>query len=336
MKGLNNMRSTETNKIPYIKIALCCLVAVLLICVGFRFLKEWEGNMGLFPEHEISDEVIKHDGVEYVLKENVETFLVLGLDKFEGSSSTDSYNNDKQADFLMLFVFDNDSKQYTAIHINRDTVVEINVLGVAGNKVGTVYKQIALSHTYGNGKDLSCHNTANSVSSLLMGMKVNHYASVTLDSVAIVNDLVGGVRVEILDDFTGIDDSLVKGETVILKGTQALTYVQTRKGLEDSSNSTRMQRQQQYINALYEAFNECAKADDEFIVDVSLKMSDYMISNRSVTQLQALAEKFSEYEFLGIESLAGESVLGEEYMEFYPDEEAIKEMMIKLFYMPKA
>lgn len=330
------MRSTETNKIPYIKIALCCLVAVLLICVGFLFLKKWEGNMGLFPEHEISDEVIKHDGVEYVLKENVETFLVLGLDKFEGSSSADSYNNDKQADFLMLFVFDNDSKQYTAIHINRDTMVDVNVLGVAGNKVDTVYKQIALSHTYGNGKDLSCHNTANSVSSLLMGMKVNQYASVTLDTVAIVNDLVGGVRVEILDDFTGIDDSLVKGETVILKGTQALTYVQTRKGLDDSSNSTRMQRQQQYINALYEAFNVCAKADDEFIVDVSLKMSDYMISDRSVTQLQALAEKFSEYEFLGIESLAGESVLGEEYMEFYPDKEIIKDMIIKLFYMPKA
>lgn len=328
------MRSTEINKIPYIKIALCGLVVVLLIGVGFLLLNGWEGNIGLFPERETSDGVIKHNGVEYVLKKNVETFLVLGLDKYEGSSSADSYNNDKQADFLMLFVFDNDAKQYTAIHINRDTMVNINVLGVAGNKVDTVYKQIALSHTYGNGRDVSCHNTADSVSSLLMGMKVNHYASATLDSVAIINDLVGGVQVQVLDDFTGIDDSLVKGETVILNGKQALTYVQTRQGLEDSSNSTRMKRQQQYINALYDAFNKCVEADDEFIVNASLKLSDYIISDRSVTQLQALAEKFGEYEFLGIESLAGESVVGT-YMEFYADEQAIKEMIIKLFYIPK-
>ena len=56
-----------------------------------------------------------------------------GLAKYDGEGSADSYNNDKQADFLMLFVIDNDTKQYTAIHVNRDTVAEIDVLGVAGN-----------------------------------------------------------------------------------------------------------------------------------------------------------------------------------------------------------
>ena len=236
----------------------------------------------------------------------------------------------------MLFVFDNDANRYTAIHINRDTMVDINVLGVAGNKVATVHKQIALSHTYGNGKELSCHNTANSVTSLLMGMKVNHYASLSMDSVAVLNDLVGGVEVQILDDFSGIDASRVKGETVKLIGSQALTYVRTRKGLEDSSNSTRMQRQQQYIEALYDTFNQCATENDEFIVEASVKMSEYMISDRSVTQMQALAEKFGEYEFMGIEDIDGESVLGKEFIEFYPNEETIKDLVIQLFYEPKA
>ena len=177
------MGKSGISKIPYSKIAIYCLIAVVVIGVGFLCLKKLEGYFGNFPEHEVLDETVTHDGVDYVLNENIETFLVLGLDKFEGASNADSYNNDKQADFLILFVLDNENKQYTAIHINRDTMVDINVLGVAGNKVDTVHKQIALSHTYGNGKDLSCHNTANSVSSLLMGMKVDHYASVTMESI---------------------------------------------------------------------------------------------------------------------------------------------------------
>ena len=73
-----------------------------------------------------------------------------------------------------------------------------------------------------------------------------------MDAVPVFNDLVGGVEIEVLDDFTGIDDTLVKGKTVTLMDEHALHYVRTRKDLEDSSNSTRMKRQQQYINALYE------------------------------------------------------------------------------------
>lgn len=330
------MKKAGIEKIPFFKITLIGIAIIFLVCVGFLFLKMWENRTGLFPEHEMGSNVIEHEGVDYVLKENVETFLVLGLDKFEGQSGEDSYNNDKQADFLMLFVFDHAAKQCTAIHINRDTMVDVNVLGVAGNKIDTVYKQIALSHTYGNGRDISCRNTAESVSSLLMGMRVNHYASVTMDSVAVINDLVGGVEVTVLDDFTGIDDSLVKGETITLKGNQALTYVRTRKDLEDSSNSTRMQRQQQYINALYQAFSDCVEGNSEFVVEASVKMSEYMISDRSVTQLQVLAEKFIGYEFLGIRNIEGESVLGKEFIEFYPSELPLKEMIINLFYEPKA
>ena len=122
-----------------------------------------------------------------MLKSDVETFLVMGLDKASGTASSDSYNNDKQADFLMLLVFDNATKKCSAIHINRDTMAEVDILGVAGEKIDTVKKQIALAHTYGNGKNVSCQNTADAVSRLLHDVKVNHYISLALDSVAIFN-----------------------------------------------------------------------------------------------------------------------------------------------------
>ena len=284
------------------------------------------------PGDEKTTDEIKYEGEKYVAKKNVESFLVIGLDKFEGEAATDSYNNDQQADFLMLFVFDNDAKTCTALHINRDTIANVNVLDLSGNKTYSLKQQIALSHTYGNGRNVSCRNVSDAVSELLMGVKVNHYISLKMDALPIFNDLVGGVEVEVLDDFSGIDDTLVKGDKVTLMGEHALRYVRTRKNLEDSSNSTRMKRQQQYINALYAKTQQVIAEDEKFIVEASLEMSDYIVSDRSVTQLQTLANKFNTYEFLGIKDIQGESKLGDEYIEFYPDEKSVKDITVELFY----
>lgn len=330
-----NIRSKSSNRKRYLKYFAIALSIIFVISGALLLLEMWESRQGFFPAEEIKQETFRYNGREYVLKDNVETFLVMGLDKFEGTSTSDSYNNDKQADFLMLLVFDNDLKKISAVHINRDTMTKVNVLGVAGNKVDTLVKQIALAHTYGNGRDVSCRNTADAVSEYLLGTKVNHYVSLTMDSVAIFNDAVGGVEVTVLDDFKGIDDTLVKGEKVKLTGDHVLNYVRTRYGLEDSTNSTRMQRQQQYLSALYEKTQLCLKEDDQFLVDASIKMADYIVSDRSITQLQELGKKMSEYEFSGIINIEGESVVGEEFMEFYADEDSVKKIVTDLFYEPK-
>lgn len=311
-----------------------CVAAIALFAMLFLVACDNDKNQKDTSE-EISTDEITYNGKEYVAKEGIESFLVLGLDKFEGQTSSDSYNNDQQADFLMLFVFDNNAKKCTAVHINRDTIAEVNVLGLAGNKVYSVEQQIALSHTYGNGRNVSCRNVSDAVSTLLMGVKINHYISLKMDALPVFNDLVGGVEVTVIDDFSGIDDVLVQGEKVTLMGEHALHYVRTRKGLEDSSNSSRMTRQQQYINALYDKTQQIIAADEEFIVEASLKMSDYIVSDRSVTQLQTLANKFNSYEFMGIKSIDGETKVGEKYIEFYPYEKSISELTIELFYEPK-
>ena len=258
------MRKTKKAKISCLKscVAIIAILATLFL-VGCNDKTDP-------PKTQVGGEVIDSNGTKYSLKKNVETFLVLGLDKFEGQAKNDSYNNDQQADFLMLFVFDNDAKKCTAIHVNRDTVADVNVLGLSGNKVYSVKEQIALAHTYGNGGKVSCRNVSDAVSGLLMGMKVNHYISLKMDALPVFNDLVGGVEVEVLDDFAGIDDTLVKGEKVTLMGDHALKYIRTRKNLEDSSNSTRMVRQQQYINALYEKTQQAIEKDEEFIIEASL------------------------------------------------------------------
>ena len=329
------MRKAEYGKNRSIKYILVSVVAVLLIAAILLALAVWDRQYGLFPEADKGGEVMKYKGTEYVLKDNVDTFLVLGLDKFEEAVETDSYKNDQQADFLMLMVFDNDEKTYSSIHINRDTMAEIEVLGLSGSKVGTVTKQIALAHTYGKGGDISNINTAKAVSKLLYGIKVNHYMSLTLDSVAIMNDLVGGVEIEVLDDFSSIDETLIKGEKVLLEGEKALTYVRTRKGLEDSTNTTRMNRQQQYLDALREKIEFCVGNDSEFIAKAAVKMADYMVTDCTSARLQDIGKKMQEYEFVQINNIEGESRMGEKYIEFYPDKDSLKQVVIDLFYVPK-
>ena len=298
-------------------------------------LELWEKRQSIFPEQKTENTVYEYNGVEYVKNEDVESFLILGLDKFEDAINNDSYNNDQRADFLMLLVFDNSEKKFTAVHLNRDTMVNMNVLGVAGQKIGTVKKQLALAHTYGNGRDVSCRNTADAVSELLNGVKVNHYLSITMDAVPILNDLLGGVEVTVLDDFSGIDDTLIKGETVTLHGDHALTYVRERYGLEDSSNSTRMVRQRQYMTAVYDKAMLEIENDDNFVIEASSKLADYIVSDRSVNQLQEIAKKLSQYKFTEIETLEGESVVKDGLMEFRPDADSIDKIVFELFYKKK-
>lgn len=328
-------RLLHGDKRRYLKYIAVILAIIFVASVGFLGLELWDKQQDKFPQSDYIEAVTEFDGKEYKLKDNIETFMVLGLDKYEGESSADSYNNDRQADFLMLYVFDKENKSYSAISINRDTMTEVNILGIAGQKIDTVNKQIALAHTYGNGKEVSCRNTADALSLLFMGVKIDHYISVTMDAVPILNDLVGGVKLEILEDFGNIDNSLVKGETVTLNGEQALNYVRGREGIGDSTNASRMKRQKQYLDALTQRFAQKHKDDGEFIATAAAKISDYMISDRSVTQLEEIAKRISSYSHQSVIELEGTSKVGEKFMEFHPDKKALKKMVIDLFYQEK-
>jgi LCP family protein required for cell wall assembly len=323
-----------------VKLISLALMIVFLLAAAFLLLKLWENSQGQFqgpgPDE---DGTVEYQGKEYVLRDNIETFLVLGLDKYKDATGSDSHESGTvQADFLMLFVFDHEAKTTTAIQINRDTMANVNRLDIAGNKTGIVeQKQIALAYNYAYQTEgrVNCRNTADSVSDLLLGVKVNHYLSLTMDSVVVINDLVGGVEVLVTDDFTGIDDTLIMGQRVTLMGQRALTYVRSRRGMEDSTNSTRMQRQQQYMEALFDRAMHCIETDEEFLLKAADQVSPYIEYDSTEYRLKEFAERFDSYAFQGIRQIEGQSRPGAEFLEFYPDEDAIWELVIQLFYTPK-
>ena len=333
------MKKLSKRRRKLIRATCLVLIVLLFIILGWVVLKWWDGKQ-VYTGSESStglEKNISYQGKEYVRNEEIETILVLGLDEFSENVNNSSYKNNQQADFVMLLVVDNEKKTCSAIHINRDTMTDVDVLGVSGGKIDTVNAQLALSYAYGNGGVSSCHNTENSVSKVLCGLDIDHVISITMDAVPAFNDLVGGVEVEVMDDFSAIDKELVKGKTVTLTGEQAVTYVRSREHLEDSTNDRRMERQRQYLNALYDTAKLCVEKDDTFIIDAAECIDGHFVSDYydSATRMQELMERLSQYDFKGISSLEGESKKGEEYMEFYPDEEAVKELIVSMIYLPK-
>lgn len=330
------MRKIELDKKSKIKYIFISGIAVLLIA-AILTVAFVDSKYGIFPEHNADSDELVYNGEAYVPRYGIETFLLIGLDKQSLDVNADDYRNDSQADFLMLMVFDNVAKTYCAIQINRDTVVRMDRIGINGEIVGSVTKQIALSHNYGSGGKDSCKNVSSAVSNLFYGVDIDHYMSVTLDSVGIINDLVGGVTLEVLEDFSAVDANLglVKGATVTLNAEQAEAYVRARKDVGDGSNQNRMKRQNQYFEALQKQLDEKAKSDPEFIIDALTQMSDHTITDASSGRLDTLSQKIEEYEFKGIKEIDGNTRVANDMMEFHPNEDAFLKLVVESFYESK-
>lgn len=328
-----------------LKGAAAILAAVLVLLAGMLLLQRWENaqDAPVSSSGEASSveagapvdgrEITYYNGTAYARREDLETVLLLGVDKFEGETP-EGYINNQQADFLLLLVMDKQHETCTPIQLNRDTMTQIQILGVTGEPAGTFTGQLALAHTYGSGEEDSCENTVLAVENLLYGVGIDHYVSLTMDGVALLNDLVGGVTVEVLDDFSGIDDSLVQGETVTLQGQQALTYVRSRGGLEDSSNLRRMERQRQYLSALQQQLKAAVQQEDGFTLDALLQLNEYMVSDCTVDQLSDLGNSLAAYQVSDILTTPGDAQEGEEFMEFTVDEDALQQLVMEVFYEP--
>ncbi len=321
----------------HVKIIAILLAVLLLGGLLFTLLRRWEAHRGaveVVETAETYDDGLYLDGVRYAPKEGLETLLLIGVDKYEDQTQETSYINSQQSDFLMLLVIDKKNQTRAALHLNRDTMTEIPVLGVRGEAAGSITGQLALAHTYGSGGADSCQNTVKAVSNLLYGMSIDHYVAVTMDAVGRINDLAGGVTLTMLDDLTSVSPEMQKGATVTLTGDKALAYVRTRYGLEDSSNLHRMERQRQYLTELSDALTAKVEAEDGFLLEALDEISAYMVSDCTVTQLSQTYDCWESYEDGGIYTVEGTAEVGEEFMEFYPDEAALRRLVAELFYTP--
>lgn len=338
---MGRMHHIENKKSRQMRVLFSICVVVLVIAIVMFVVQHYENKLNVKVENagmQMTSHGTEEENTAQVFmngqwyqKKDVETLLVIGIDDFGIIAGSDSYNNTHQADFLMLFVSNKENGECVAVHLNRDTMANIPMLGVTGEKAGTQYAQIALAFNYGRGQQDSSKNTVETVSTLLYGIAIDHYITVSMDAVSIMNDWAGGVMVKVLDDMTGIDGMLAPGIEINLTGEQALTYVRTRKGLDNSTNVNRMKRQQQYAVAWVDAAREKLK-DQNAVNQLVVRMNDYYYSDCTIQKLTEFANILGLNSNVQIYELSGTSIQGETYMEFYADDEKLQKLVLELFY----
>lgn len=283
---------------------------------------------------EIPENAVEYQGKYYIPREDLQTILIMGLDKNEDERPDNSiaYTNKMQSDFLMLLILNENEKVCDVLHLNRDTMTEIRRLGVGGGEAGSFIGQLALAHTYGSGGSDSCINAKKAVSGLLGGVTIDHYVTLTMDAVGKMNDLVGGVTLTIMEDFTEFDPAMTKGAELTLKGDQALTYVRYRMTIGDGLNTSRMKRQEQYLSAFYTKLLEKNQETEDFLMEALLDINDSFMSDLTVQQLDRLGEILAGCIVNPFRSLEGKTIKGEEYYEFHVDKNALQRTVMELFY----
>ncbi len=321
--------------IVLLSVFIVCLVLIVVLLLSnsglFNKISEEDAGDGAkTSDYYNARKDVMIDGEKYRPKKGVTTYLLIGEDKEGEIVKNYSYRNDSQADFLAYLIVDDNTKSYSVIHINRDTWADVDVLGIGGGKIETIQAQIALSHTYGDGIDISCKNTARSVSSLFFGLPVDHYVSLRLNAISIINDYVGGVTLTIPEDLTAIDPDFVEGATVHLTGDKAVKFIRARQNAGDQTNVSRMERQKLYIDAFMSKLSSY-ESSDEALTETFERISPYMVSKFSVSDVSLLFDKIQSYSYSGIMKIDGTLDNDDRgYSKFNADPASLKKIAFEL------
>lgn len=273
------------------------------------------------------------NGAKYVKKKNLETYLFMGIDDYKEVGKKTEYDGTGQCDALFLMVRDIGAGTYRTLAIDRNTMVDMNVLEDDGTYSGTTVGQIALSHAMGDGMEGSCENTVDAVSNLLYGQEIDGYVAINMGAIRTINHLIGGASVTIEDDLTAEDPLMVPGATLTLTDDQAEIFVRGRMSVADGTNENRMSRQAQYLEAAKPRFSELCLADASFPKQVYEALQDYMVTDitmQKFTKLALLLAKEESQEQLSISGTSEEGRFG--FVEFTPDPESLQEVTAQLFY----
>ena len=319
-------------------IVYVCILLILVLVMLYSGLQILESTV-LLPEdtsaNVVPTKTITRNGIDYYPRQDVTVMLVLGIDQFGPVQSSNYYRNNGSADSVMLLVFDEKNAECTVLYVNRDTMLDMDVLGVRGEYAGTTYGQLALAHTYGTGLEDSCENVKNTLMNFMHGLTIDYYVAMNMDAIPILNDAVGGVTVTVVDDFSMVDPTITMGE-ITLRGEQVINFVRTRKDVGDQKNVTRMERQKEYVDAFLTKLYEKEHEDVDFLIKVYDKVAPYLVSDCPISTLSGMLDRYAEFTIKEVVTPEGDNLIGEEYYEFYVDEEKLDELIVRLFYAPKS
>lgn len=281
------------------------------------------------------DDWIRYDGKVYDYNEDITTFLIMGIDKNDEVVKEVKEGTDGgQADALFLLVLNPRNESIKIIGINRNSMTDIDVYDEYGRYQTTIIGQLCTQHGFGNGMEESCEYQVKAVSNMFYQLPIHGYAAINMSAIPIINDMVGGVDVTVLEDLTKFDESLVEGQKVHLEGETAFAYVKDRDIKLFGSSDRRLERQRQYLNAFIDAAREMAMENNNAAIDILTEINDKMVTNISPDEISYLAPFLATFSFdpTDFKMISGENKKVGGYEGFYVDETDLYRTIIDVFY----
>lgn len=330
---------------------LILFIALILAMIAFGIgLKIFENHMPEpvisedgFLTNEQSEELtalgsLKLSGNIYSYYHDFETYLIMGTDKTGADSKV--YQG-SMSDFLMLVIVDKTDNNYSFLPINRDTMSEVRLIQDDGTGAATAELQLCTAHWYGGNAGQSCANTVESISKLFGGLKIDGYYAIPMDEIPKLNHSVGGVKLTLSEDFQDIDRQMKKGETLVLSDEQAYHYIHDRYGVGDEKNTSRMKRQQQYMEAFFAKAKEKTKSDKTYVSQLFQELEQTVTTNLTLKKVSFITNRMIKGTQKGFFEIRGTSKIGKalgdgiDHAEFYPDKNSIVDVMTKIYGLKK-
>lgn len=275
---------------------------------------------------------VRYEGIHYRYNQDILTFLFLGIDRMGEVQPVKDGMDGGQSDAIFLLALDPHEKEATVIGIPRDTMTDVDIYTATGTFMGTTRTQLCLQHGYGDGAAVSCGRSVKAVSGLFYGLPIHGYCAINMGAIPLLNDAIGGIRLRSLETLDFKDFHAEEGEELHLQGMDAYYYLHNRDISSFNSAGRRLQRQKQYLTEYAAAAMEAVKEDITLPVTLYGTLSRYMVTDISVDEVGYLATQAAGYRLGEIHTLEGETVMGEQFEEFYPDEEALYRLILEVFY----
>ena len=324
----------------WIRAAVIAAAAIAILVVGLLILQhsedeQYKESRGTMTEGFGQLKTVEMNGKKYREKPAVTTILIAGIDKENAAenSTGNSYRNGGQADFLLLLAIDHTDRKIHQLQIERDTMTDVDILGVFGNEVGTRVLQICLAHSFGGTPQDNAKYTIRAVQNLLGGIEIDGYYMIDYSAVPILNDALDGVTVKVGFDMEHLNPAWTRGSTVTLHGKEAETFVRTRMGVGSGTNEERMVRQNEFMRSAVSQMNRRIKADPGFAETLVETLQNLSVTNMTTKRLAEELKEVYGYETLAVDHPEGEYTIGADgFVEFHMKEGATVEWVLAHLY----
>lgn len=331
-------------------VAVVILLAGVLTSLMYSILITGAKNMdsdskklvsGSNSDSESVETAVVYNRNTYAYKKGLINILVLGIDGEGNLYDGHTAGNMGQSDAIYLLSIDTINKKISVIGIPRDTMTSVRFFDQDGSLTTVNTAQIAVQYAFGSDIDDSLNLTANAVSKLLYNVSIDRVMALSINSIGIINDAIGGVDVTIENDFTDesgeiLEESFIKGNTVHLEGDSARIFIQERDCNIAGSAMDRLSRQEQYFEKFIPKAKKAVKRNVFLGIDICNKLDKkgMMYTDMSMSEIAYVISEVLKYDFSfdEIKTIPGKIKYGKQYEEYHVDFEKLRQMVMDAFY----